>query len=243
MKLKVKMKMLLFFTMLLASTFANGSEVFVDLKQNEGVISTILNELNSCSPNNNKCLVDQQQNMRIFFKKVNPTKYRVVICNTKDNFPIVFGENFHKYWYDYLVPWNSKNTQCDKNISNKMQSFQIVDGSLWETWFGMEFVVNDNNDFSIKQGLMANSSILIPPKYHWMANGFSNSWWIKPDLLKISDEQYFNTNTNGSYNFEMVIEFWPQRVYVGLLLLAGLIILISIVYIILNMFNKVKNSK
>ena len=70
-----------------------------------------------------------------------------------------------------------------------------------------------------------------------MANGYANSWWV--DLDKICGQTTIQNhpqtppwkgggifgkegsvcarNADGSYDFEMVIEFWPQRLfYLGL---------------------------
>jgi hypothetical protein len=67
-----------------------------------------------------------------------------------------------------------------------------------------------------------------------MANGYANSWVIDTNLICQSNSKLKNQisnikmgdrglsgdcvqNPDGSYDFEMVVEFWPQRLfYVGL---------------------------
>ncbi len=40
---------------------------------------------------------------------------------------------------------------------------------------------------------------------HYLVNGYANSWYIEPD------------DVNGTENYELIVEFFPQRLfYIGL---------------------------
>ena len=51
-------------------------------------------------------------------------------------------------------------------------------------------------------------------------NGYANSWWIDLEqVCESSKVQNCVKNPDGSYDIEMVIEFWPQRwFYLGLII-------------------------
>lgn len=64
----------------------------------------------------------------------------------------------------------------------------------------------------------------VPSAYHYQLNGFLNAWYVDTAQLcagveseKLKDG--CTKNADGSYDIEMVIEFWPQRwFYLGLLI-------------------------
>jgi len=52
-----------------------------------------------------------------------------------------------------------------------------------------------------------------------MVNGYANSWNINPTELcgTPAGEALCVRNADGSYDLELVVEFWPQRLfYIGL---------------------------
>ena len=60
----------------------------------------------------------------------------------------------------------------------------------------------------------------IADERHYLVNGYANSWYITPE------------DAGGKENYELIVEFWPQRLfYVGLgisliTLMGSLIVLI-----------------
>ncbi|OGM92929.1 hypothetical protein A2333_02015 [Candidatus Wolfebacteria bacterium RIFOXYB2_FULL_49_7] len=60
--------------------------------------------------------------------------------------------------------------------------------------------------------------VRIADEYHYKLNGFLNSWYIDTETLCAVEKRCVQ-NTDGSYDIEMVIEFFPQRwFYLGLLI-------------------------
>jgi hypothetical protein len=50
-----------------------------------------------------------------------------------------------------------------------------------------------------------------------MANGYANSWIINTEEICGAENSKCVQNPDGTYDFEMVVEFWPQRLfYLGL---------------------------
>lgn len=78
-------------------------------------------------------------------------------------------------------------------------------------------------------------------EYHYKLNNFLNGWYIDvPNLC--SDNSACSQNDDGSYDMEMVIEFWPQRWFYFGLIISGLTLFSSLGYLIYN-FLKTKWQK
>ncbi|KKQ46232.1 MAG: hypothetical protein US63_C0004G0007 [Candidatus Moranbacteria bacterium GW2011_GWC2_37_8] len=102
----------------------------------------------------------------------------------------------HFVWQgERKIKKNIENYQIDY-ISNEffgtIQNNNLPKGNIWETWF--------------KKPIEGN---------HWVANGYANGWMVDTDLICGGNEKCFK-NVDGTYDFEFVIEFWPQRLlYIG----------------------------
>ncbi len=80
-----------------------------------------------------------------------------------------------------------------KNFKGTIQNDNLPSGRLFETWFTK----------SIENKIT-----------HLKANGYANAWIIDPE--NICKESNCIKNPTGSYDFEIIIEFWPQRLfYIG----------------------------
>lgn len=81
-----------------------------------------------------------------------------------------------------------------KNFHGTIQNDNLPRGKFWETWF--------------KESL--------PEENHLMVNGYANSWVIDADDLCAKNKDFCVKNADGTYDMELVVEFWPQRLfYVG----------------------------
>lgn len=60
----------------------------------------------------------------------------------------------------------------------------------------------------------------VPDEYHYQLNGFLNAWYVDTtQLCEVQKLAGCTKNPDGSYDIEMVIEFWPQRwFYLGLII-------------------------
>jgi hypothetical protein len=81
-----------------------------------------------------------------------------------------------------------------KNIRHTIQNNNLPDGPIHETW----------------------SYAPLDEKYHLIANGFANSWIIELDYLESRGSDILRQNADGTYDFELVLEFKNQRIfYIG----------------------------
>ncbi|MBI4708273.1 MAG: hypothetical protein HY761_10190, partial [Candidatus Omnitrophica bacterium] len=77
-----------------------------------------------------------------------------------------------------------------KNIKGTIQNDNISDGHFYDTW----------------------SLDAIDDKYHQIANGYANYWQIDIEYLKKTFPGTLRENPDGSYDLEVIVEFWPQKV-------------------------------
>ncbi|MFA4999775.1 MAG: hypothetical protein WC545_00215 [Patescibacteria group bacterium] len=218
------------------------------------------------------------------FKKINPTKYRVVVHGATEDFPLVFSESFHEGWKSYLADYKKKDIdfnetdykildgndedQADanelkefinqgyistlgdfeeknikhikwennkevldynepykidfvsKNFQDTIQNDNLTSGRFYETWFKKPINNNEN---------------------HLMVNGYANSWFINPEEI-CADNIKCVKNPDGSYDFELVIEFWPQRFFILGSFVSGAVLLSCLGCFGWGLLKRVKNN-
>jgi len=129
---------------------------------------------------------------RITFVKINPTKYRVKVEGARGPYTLVFSESFHKGWKIYLRNWE---TEKLGNYGEIVASY--FDGEIKEGTHKNIFL--DKNTFETW------GKKPIAEDRHYLVNGYANSWFITPE------------DVGGKENYELIVEFWPQRLfYIGL---------------------------
>jgi len=161
---------------------------------------------------------------KIEFIKINPTKYRVKVEGATGPYTLIFSESFHKGWKIYEGDTGILDTEywgTEYPISNiqylvsKLGSFasRITDIFLDDGDCSEEIASYFNGE--IKEGTHRNT-FLEPATFetwgkkpieaeHLTVNGYANSWYIEPE------------DVDGAENYELIVEFWPQRLfYIGL---------------------------
>lgn len=71
-------------------------------------------------------------------------------------------------------------------------------------------------------------------KNHFIANGYGNGWLI--DLDGIKDFGKYELNKDNTIDFELIIEFWPQRLFYVGMALSGMALLGCIIYLVSAFF-------
>jgi hypothetical protein len=120
----------------------------------------------------------------------------------------------HRKWenekekLDYIEKY--KIDYISKNFQGTIQNDNLPDKNIFETW--LKNPIDDKN--------------------HLQANGYANSWIIDADSLCKSRPENCTKNSDGSYDFEMVVEFWPQRLlYIGFII-SGLTLFSGLFYLV-----------
>ena len=173
---------------------------------------------------------EKTQIPKITFVKINPTKYRIKVEGAKEPYTLVFSESFHEGWRLYADNADKENTDnadygeivanyFDGQIKEGTHRNTFLEPATFETW-GKEPIAQDN---------------------HLLVNGYANSWYINPSQVCEGADNALNTdnadrkntdkadeksadkadicdsNADGSYDMELIVEFWPQRLfYIGL---------------------------
>lgn len=176
-------------------------------------------------------LADKTENRpTIEYKKINSTKYRLVIHGAEGNLPIVFSELFNSGWKVYQI----KNSSVNKSGSESGQTKFVS-----ENYFGT--TQNDN----LLNGPLFETLFKSPiESQHLTANGYANSWNIDVDKICGGNDKC-SKNSDGTYNMELVVEFWPQRLFYLGLLISGVTLFGCLIYLIYRWVKNIrlKNAK
>ena len=136
-----------------------------------------------------------------------------------------------------------KKTLSSIAIPKAVRNNKLPLGDIWETWFpgklktlcpegkASDEVCKPGNSQVWNVDRAQNSNIVSwPEAFHWKANGYANSWWLDLDLLKkfpaVEGQKagWYHLHSDGSVDFEIVIEFWPQRLFYLGILISGITI-------------------
>ncbi len=156
---------------------------------------------------------------QITFKKINPTKYNVLIENATEPFFLVFSESFHPQWKAYIEDDRTK----DNDFNDIIAQYDNV--KVKEARHEMTFSPKDV--FYLLETPM-------DEKNHFTANGYANSWYIDPKEI----------DKDGDGNFTVTLYFKPQSYfYLGLAISITTLIL-CILYLLLDLRrNRKKTTK
>jgi len=81
-----------------------------------------------------------------------------------------------------------------KNFQDTIQNDNLERGKFYETWLEKPIDNNEN---------------------HSVVNGYANSWTINPNEICVDNSKCVK-NADGTYDLELIVEFWPQRLfYIG----------------------------
>jgi len=229
------------------------------------------------------------------FKKIDPTKYRVVVHGARGEFPLVFSESFHEGWKSYLMPLELdsrlRGNDTEDRGNDKLTSYKILDGNKddqankeelknfvdkgWITSLGnrkekeikhikwendrekLDYIEKYNIDFisknfqdTIQNNNLSNGSIfetwfkkpIEDNKNHRIVNGYANSWNIDVNKL-CNNNSVCIKNSDGSYDFELVIEFEPQRLFYIGLTISGTTLLACLSYLAYTGISSLRKRK
>ena len=182
------------------------------------------------------------------FRKINPTKLRVRLHHVRDDVPLFFGESYSTGWKLYSIPYQAseKATSIAKvnEISLKNQLFQADSAEIkkftdqgWISSIGKEFISKSffgtvqNNNLAEGSLMDAWFSIPLPEERHIKVNGYANGWLIDTEEL-CADSEICKKNKDGSFDIELVMEFWPQQIFYIGLVITGVTLFLLIFFLL-----------
>jgi hypothetical protein len=148
----------------------------------------------------------------IYFKKINPTKYKIKINNSTKPFFLVFSESYHPSWKAYISTGTKNGTW--KQIAD-YENLNVTESQDEQKFFEIK-------DISQLVGKG------VSDKNHFLVNGYANAWYINPEELNVNED------------FTVTLYFKPQSYfYVGLIIL-GIIFIGILGYLYLEVRKKQK---
>jgi len=147
---------------------------------------------------------------RITFVKINPTKYRIKVEGAKEPYTLVFSESFHKGWKLYMS--DQRPATSDQQYGEVVASY--FDGEIKEG--------THRNTFLEKATFETWGKKPIAEDRHYLVNGYANSWYITPE------------DVGGREDYELIVEFWPQRLFYVGLFISGLTLVGCLSYLIFD---------
>lgn len=137
---------------------------------------------------------------KIVFQKINPTRYDVKVENATQPFFLIFSESYDPGWKVYV----------NKNIQFNEITAEYPNSGVKEAKQETSFTLGDMFFFTNP----------LDDKYHLIANGYSNAWYINPKEIE----------RDG--NFTISLYFWPQSLFYLGLTISGITLTVCIVYLI-----------
>jgi len=136
---------------------------------------------------------ERQEQPRIEFKKINPTRYVVDVKGAKGPFTLVFSESFHEGWKGYI-----RQVQSSK------------------------FKVQTDEPWSALLSAWEDKGSRVEIKKHFVVNGYANGWIVPIEKFKVqSSKLKVEDKEEDLKNFQIVLEFKPQRLFeIGLIISA-----------------------
>ncbi len=81
----------------------------------------------------------------------------------------------------------------------------------------------------------------LPAEQHWLVDGFANGWWIDVDAIRKSGSCLLNPD--GSIDFEVVLEFQPQKIFYLGYFITGLTFLGCSIMLLRKYFSRPTTSR
>lgn len=154
----------------------------------------------------------------ITFKKINPTRY-VVNVRADKTFWLVFSESFHAGWKAYVR----------QNTEYRSQKSEV--NAKTEHWSALISAWKDNGK-------------RVELTEHQMVNGYANGWYV-PVVHKSEARNQISEKENMPAQFQIVLEYKPQRLFEIGVLISGITFISCIGYLGYSGIRKlvVRNGK
>lgn len=150
---------------------------------------------------------------KITFVKINPTKYRVKVEGAIDPYTLVFSESFHEGWKLYI---------------NGLKNDELTDyGETVASYFNGEIKEGTHRNIFLENVTFETwGKKPIPEERHLFTNGYANSWYITPE------------DSEGKQNYEIILEFVPQRLFYIGLFVSFLTLVLCLGYLFISVAKK-----
>ena len=166
----------------------------------------------------------------IDFYKVNSTKYKIHISEAKTPFTLIFSETYDPKWKLFVD--NSRGNEKNSHSHNIIASY--FDGQIKEREHSNTFLYKDIFEtLFLKQ---------FPDKDHVQINGYANAWRVDPKLF-CEDKNACLKNPDGSLDFDLVVEYIPQRLFYLGSIISVVVLLGSVGYLTFRRYRGIFHNQ
>lgn len=130
------------------------------------------------------------------YRRISATKYIVRIRNASNIVSLVFSEGFHRKWRAYLMP-------TDNVGENSVINTSLSGGAFFQTWFASPWGTTNTTEKVVR----------LPDTSHKVGNGFANAWLINVNQI-CALPSYCKKSPEGEMEFDVILEFWPQNLFI-----------------------------
>lgn len=166
------------------------------------------------------------ENHKIYFQKVSPIKYKIIIPNLSEVTNLEFHQSFDSQWKLYISSVND-DVEIEKQDFNYYKSTNVYESKSYGKFFELEDLA-----FLFKGSRF--------DSYHTMAENYANSWKIDPEFIKSNfPEKYYKVNPDGSIRLEFTV-YYKIQIYFE----AGFaIVVLSLAALVICLLKKHKKMK
>lgn len=189
----------------------------------------------------------------VFSERFDPM-WKSYIVKTSDGFEEEYLRNDKREGFHM-----SNSTPVENASYGTMENKHLPKGQAWDTWLSGEagFEFQKDADFAQSRDKKTlessrwkyipgfnDGSAKWPDFFHWEANAFANSWFFDlqgvQSLPRTLNNQlgYYIQNSDGSINFEILIEYWPQRIFYLAYAISAFSIFLCLAAIVYIKFQK-----
>jgi len=170
-------------------------------------------------------LISSDNETKIYFKKISPVKYKVLISNLSEKTNIEFYQIFESSWKIFA------NAEPHYDLYSKNWFYEMANAVECKSDFKM--IESEDFTYLFQKPLFDES--------HSMIKDYANNWKVDPGYIKENlPEDSYKLNKDGSIDIELTIYYKNQIIFYVGLISVGLYFAILIFYIV---FKKVKRHK
>jgi hypothetical protein len=147
------------------------------------------------------------------FKKINPTRYLVSVREARDSFWLVFSESYNEGWRAYIRLVPDPSAR----VPAREPWSALV--SAWKDR-GRRVEIGD----------------------HYLVNGYANAWWVDVKRLMEERPEFIRGQDRGS-EFEIVLEFKPQRVYEVGIIISSATLITCLGYFLFDVLRRISSRR
>jgi len=170
-------------------------------------------------------LIASDNETKIYFKKISPVKYKVLISNLSGKTNIEFYQTFDASWKIFT------NAEPRYDLYSKNWFYDMT--NTVESKSDFKMIESEDFTYLFKKPLFDES--------HSMIKDYANNWTVDPGYIKENlPSDSYKLNKDGSIDIELTIYYKNQIIFYVGLISVGLYFAILIFYIV---FKKVKRPK